>query len=512
MLSMDPLAPFDRQEHCWCGSGKTYRLCHKQLSKAQSVPGEPVPADNEGKLFLSPKVSMDRALIPKLFPAGTPLRLPPENLSPTPTRYSALDEGLSTFKSDEAPLSPQDAGGHRVFLLERLAELPETDEAVHPEIAESIVHTSLLAWQTAQSLAKLEPKPTVLWNEDLDPLVFISRTILLSDHVLTPDRLITLVANAATSREIAKTARAELQYRHLSESGRILMVPSGLGRFLNDEMLQESTRRDLSNARLVDFVASQLVVEGPTARDALFIRAIDDVAKNPFMWFHGRIQKPEDDAEDGRFSTRFLGDYDAQYDYSAWIAQCTREAVSRYVQRTTERLGVSELIGAEYVATTPFEARLLRHRSPDANAGIGSASVWAEIPTLTDLHSRDLAKLLDNDEAVEDFRERIRLAMATSSEFLGQIQAVQSAAAGIESAAKKLERNMKTNRVYSGILPALAGGLGVVIGSTAGPLGTAGALLAGAAGLTPYFGTRKTQMREAPYLFLTAQRRKRKRR
>ena len=100
----------------------------------------------------------------------------------------------------------------------------------------------------------------------------------------------------------------------------------------------------------------------------------------------------------------------------------------------TERLGVSELIGAEYVATTPFEARLLRHRSPDANAGIGSASVWAEIPTLTDLHSRDLAKLLDNDEAVEDFRERIRLAMATSSEFLGQIQAVQSAAAGIESA------------------------------------------------------------------------------
>lgn len=505
---VNPLAPFVRQEPCWCGSSKTYRLCHKKWSQAQSPPGAPVPADNAEVIYLSPSVSMSKSLLPNLMPSGAPLTLPSETLTPEPPRLSGIEHSLADFDTEAAPLSPEDVGLHRVFLLDRLSHLPETEDQVPPEIVEGIIRTSLLAWQTAQSLALSQPRPSVLWNEEFDPLAFISKTILLSDYVLSPDKLVELVLKGATTHEVATLARSELRLRPLTETGHILMIPSGLGRFLSSGILQEMTRVDLENKALIDFVENQLVVEGPTAREVLFVRAVDDVQVNPHIWFYGRIQTDSVDQEDRTFNTRLLGEYESQHDYDPWIEQVKRQAIVKYIQRTTERLAVSELVGAEYVATSPFEARLLRHRAPSSVAGAASASVWADVPALSDLRSKDLARILKNDEAVEDLRSRVRLAIGSASDFSEQVQAVQELTAEIEHATQKLERKMRTERAYSAVVPALTGGAGILIGATTGLPGVAAGLLGTLGAVAPYVGAWKENRREAPYVFLSARRNK----
>lgn len=503
---MDPLAPLGRQEQCWCGSQKTYRVCHKRWTRPQSQVGAPIPPDRDDVVFLSPKTSLARALIPNLMPpGGAPITMPSEEIAARPTAIAGLEWAIAHSRAEEDSLGPKELGELRSNLLYELSRLPDNDQALGNSKSEAIASASLLAWQTAGSLALAAPRPSLLWNEELDPTAFIRRTILLADHVLCPDKLLEVINDRPTNRRVRERAIAELAHDPLIRSGRVIAVPSGAALALGVEHSPSAVVEDLKNARLIDFVRSQLVIEGPTAREALFVNAKDDLEHAPYMWFYAHILAGGP-ADNGAFRSRLLGAYDPTHDYGAWVDLVTRQAIASYIQRSAERVTVADLFGAEYVASSLFEARLLRFRRPYASFGPASASLWADIPSLSRLDSADLVQILGQDDAVEDLRARVRLAMSTAPSLAGQVDALRHLASEIEHSSSRLERTMSTDRAYAAIAPSILSVAGLVVGSAAGPLGLAGAALGGVAGILPYVASRQNNRREAAYLFVMARR------
>ncbi|GEL47620.1 hypothetical protein CHO01_27360 [Cellulomonas hominis] len=503
---MDPLAPFGRQEPCWCGSGKTYRLCHKRWATPQSQPGDPTPPDPEDAIFLSPRVSLARGALSNAMPAGTPITMPAAPSEPRPSPLSYVEHAIATFPTEEPALSVRDLGRLRVDLLHRLSRLPDNTDEVQLELREGVAQAALLAWQTVGTLA-LTPA-TLLWNEELDPATFIGRTILLADHVLTPDRILAAASHRTTNAALRHLARTELRREGLIRTGRVISVPSGPALATGGDAAYEAARLDLTNAELTDFIRDQLVIEGPTAREALFVNAKDDFEHEPHMWLYAHFVPGSVD-EDGHFQTRMLGHFDPQHDYQPWIAQTIDDAVRAYVQRTADRLVVADLVGAEYVAASPFEARLLRRRNPTFTPGPASAGVWADVPVLRSLESKDLVKILNEDEAVHDLRGRVQLAVKSASDLAGQAKAIQELTDELDHSSAILDRKLRTERAYSAITPAALGTAGLVIGAAGGVPGFAGAAIGAVAGIVPWIGARRNARRDAAYLFVTARRRKR---
>jgi len=465
-----------------------------------------VPRDDTDSIYLSPGTSLARSAVGTLLPAGIPITLPDESPAPRPIPVSGIERAIAAFTPGDAPLSPGDLGRLRVELLHKLSGLPDNDDELDSNVAEGVAQTALLAWHTVGTLA-LTPS-TLLWNEELDPSTFVGRTILLADHVLMPDRLVAAIGRARSNREMRTLARAELHHEPLIRSGRLISVPSGTALILGRESVHTTTLADLGNRVVTNFIRDQLVVEGPTAREVLLVNAKDDLAHAQHMWFYARID-PESVTEDGRFRTRMLGHYDPEHDYRPWIEQTTRDAIRNYVQRTAERMVIADLVGAEYVAASPFEARIMQRRDPKFAPGPASASIWADVPTLRDLTSKDLVRILNEDDAVEDLRARVRLAIGSAADLTGQTKAIQELTAEIEHASIGLEMKMRTERAYAAVAPAVLGGGGLVLGSAGGLPGLAGAALGTVAGIVPWIGSRKNNRRNAAYVFVTARRRRR---
>jgi len=481
-------------------------MCHKRWTRPASPPGAPVPPDNTDSIFLSPGTSLARSAVGTLLPAGTPITLPDDTPAPRPIFVTGIEHAIATFTPHDVPLSARDLGRLRVELLWQLSRLPDNDDELDSDVAQGIAQTALLAWQTVGTLAFTSS--TLLWNEELDPSTFVARTILLADHVLTPDRLVAAMDRVRSNSDVRALARSELHHEPLIRSGRLISVPSGTALTLGRESVRATTLADLKNTAVTGFIRDQLVIEGPTAREVLLINAKDDLAHAPFMWLFAHIDH-ERVTEDRIVTTRMLGQYDPEHNYRPWIEQTTRDAIRNYVQRTAERMVVADLVGAEYVAASPFEARIMQRREPNFAPGPASASIWADVPTLRDLTSRDLSRILDEDEAVEDLRARVRLAMGSAPDLAGRTKAIQELTAEIEHASTGLERKMRTERAYSAVAPAVLGGAGLVLGSAGGLPGLAGAALATVAGIVPWIGSRRSNRRDAAYIFVTARRRRR---
>lgn len=441
------------------------------------------------------------------MPGGAPLTMPSDSPAPRPLVVTGVEHAIAAFEPREAPLSARELGRLRVEMLRQLSQLPDNDDGLDSRVAEGIAQNALLSWQTAGTLA-MTPT-TLLWNEELDPSTFVARTLLLADHVLTSDRLVAAMDRTRSNREVRVLASAELAHEPLIRSGRLVSVPSGTALTLGAEAVHATTVADLGNTLVTEFIREELVIEGPTAREVLLVNARDDLAHVQHMWFYAHIDR-ESVKEDGTFRSTMLGRYDPGHDYGPWVNQTTRDAIRNYVQRTAERLVVADLVGAEYVAASPFEARVMQRRDPSFVNGPGSASVWADIPTLRDLSSRDLARILDEDDAVEDLRARVRLAMRSATDLAGQANAIQELGAEIEHASLILARKLRTERAYSGLAPAALGAAGLVVGSAGGLPGLVGGALGAVAGIVPWIGSRRNNRREAAYVFVTARRRRRR--
>jgi hypothetical protein len=230
------------------------------------------------------------------------------------------------------------------------------------------------------------------------------------------------------------------------------------------------------------------------------------------MWLHARIELLSEDEDENRFVSKMLQPFDENYDYAPWMRQVTNKATGYYLQRTIERLTTADLLGAEYVAASPFEARPLHHRNKGGPARAPSAAIWAVVPSLRDLTSKDLVKVLTHDEALESLRSKVRAAVSASPQFPKSIDAISDLVNEIEDAASTLEKKMKTERTYSAVWPSILSSAELVIGA-AGKVPevpeVAGAALAALAGVVPYLGSRKNTRREAAFLFVVARQRAR---
>lgn len=506
---MDLLEERGRNDPCWCMSGKKYKHCHGDHRPA-SVPGAPIPPDTDDGFYLSPTVILDHEAL--LKPQGpTPLVVPTGEPTSKPIEITAWERDLAiAVPGDETPMTVELLGALRVEVLDRLAKLPDTDARLDDRVVTAVVELASQTLRTLAELAGREPKPTLLWNEELDPSAFMARTLLLADHIVMADRLFDTVVREGTSADLRRHARELLQHKELISTGIVLPVPRGVAMAHESTSTLELTDRDLQDPMLVNWVRQQLIIEGPTAREALFVKAIDDLADAPDMlWLHGHAVDKKHHADPQLVGAQLLRKYDAAYDYGPWIRQVTDSAVGSLVQRTNERIATADSFGTDYVVASLFEARLLNHRGRLENQP-PQAAMWADIPRLSSLDSPDLAKILKNERAVEDLRTQVRASMVTARTPSAAADAVTQLTHDLEAASRRLEKDMASQRFWQATTPGALLTAGLVIGAFGGgvpaiAVGALGAL----ANLTPYLGGRLDKRRDAAYLFVAARKRQR---
>jgi hypothetical protein len=509
MDAFDLLGTYGRNEPCWCGSMRKYKQCHGN-DRPPSAPGAPLPPDPEGSLYLSPSTAVAIEALNSFLPGGTPITIPSEEPAPSAVTFSNWEEDLTAAGADDGALSPANLGALRVEVLRKLASLAETDDSLSDNVIAGVYELTAATVRTVADLAGRQPRLTILWNEELDPDHFLGRTLLLADHVLCPDGVFDELLRQGPQRNLRYAAQRQLQDVELLGAGVVIPVPPGVAMAASSRAVLDSTANDLKNAELVSWVRQQLIVEGPTAREALFVRAQDDLNPDPTdFWLRGRIDRDSLDGDTGAFSTRMLSKYDPNDDYGPWIRQVENSAVSKFVQRTNERLIAADVFGSEYVSASLFEARLLRRRSQSDRLGPSQAALWADIPELPMLSGRDLVKVLKHEEAVEDLRLQVRAALVTARTDAENVDAITDLANELEAASHKLRRTAKTDRAWQGALPAGLGTASMFIGSITGGLTGLGVGALGVLGaLAPQLGTRLTTRRDAAYLFVAARRRR----
>jgi hypothetical protein len=502
------LAPYGRNEPCWCGSHRKYKVCHG-VQRPPSRPGDPLPPDREGSKFLSPSTSLAKDALAGMMPAGTGITLPPDGPAPTAISYTNWEADLgAAFGGGRDSLSVKALGRLRVEVLRRLAGMPASDQTPSDDIIEAVYQLSAETVRTVAQLARQEPRPAMLWNQELDVAQFLGRTLLLADHVLYPDHVFDTLRGSPTVRRLKEDAKAELVNAELLAGGIAIPVPAGVAMAAQGATAQELTARDLKVPALVAWVQSQLIVEGPTAREALFVRAADDLVQEVArFWLHGRIDGDSLDAETGHFTTLMLQPYDPEYNYEPWINQVKDSAISALVQRTHERVVAADVFGSEYVSASLFEARLLHARERHTRIGPAQAALWADVPELTTLRSPDLAKLLKNEDAIEDLRRQVRASLKTARTDGENIDAITELTHQLEAASHNLQKISSSDLAWKAVIPGGLSGASMIVGGITGGLVAASAGALGAlATLAPFLADRLNARREAAYVFVAARR------
>ncbi len=507
---MDPLAPLGRNEMCWCGSGVKYKRCHGDHRPA-SQPGAPLPPDRGGSVFLSSTVSMANDAL-TIREGGAPLRIVETELAARAVEYTNWDEHLIEVAASAGPvLSPSDLGQLRVEVLSRLTSLSTDDSEPNDDVKHGILLLAAQSIRTVSALAQATPKPSMFWNQELDAAKFLGRTLLLADHVVMPDNVFASLQRTPRNKPLRKAAENELKLSKLLSAGLVIPVPVGPAMALSGAASAELTNRDLKDASLVSWVRDQLIVEGPTAREALFVRAKDDLSRHAQkQWLYSHIEPDSLSAGDGRFTTRMLQPYDPGHDYSPWIRQTSDSAISFYVQRTAERLVTADVYGSDYVSASMFEARLLNRRRRGEVSTAAQAAMWADVPLLPSLSAPDLVKVIHNEKAVDDLRRLVSASLVAARTPGEQSDALTTLAHQLEATSHRLERSSISDHWWQMAAPGGLGVGGLVIGSFSGGLpGALGATLGVLAGIAPYLGTRANARRDAAHLFVTARRKSR---
>ncbi|WP_245155991.1 hypothetical protein [Nocardioides sp. 503] len=405
-------------------------------------------------------------------------------------------------------MSIESLGGLRVEVLRRLAGLPASEDPPSDQIIQAVYRLAAETVRTVAQLVRQTPRPAMLWNQELDVAQFLGRTLLLADHVLYPDHVFDSLRREPSARQLKEDATSELMNAELLASGIAIPVPAGVAMATQGRAAQELTAGDLKTPELVAWVHSQLIVEGPTAREALFVRAADDLAQDAAnFWLHGHIDRGSMDHETGRFKTSMLQPYDPGFDYEPWINQVKNSAIGALVQRTHERIVAADVFGAEYVSASLFEARLLRTRERTARIGPAQAALWADIPELTTMRGPDLAKLLTNEGAIEDLRRQVRAALKTARTDAENIDAITELTHQLEAASLNLQKRSRTDLAWKAVIPGGLSAASMVLGTvTGGLVAASGGALGALATLAPFLGDRMNTRRDAAYLFVAARR------
>ncbi|WP_346535611.1 SEC-C domain-containing protein [Micromonospora sp. DPT] len=499
---MNPLAKFGRNDRCWCGTTDKYKDCHGAL-RPRSAPGEPIgKADDDDWIWLSPNtcVARDGMRVP---PEGVVFTMPTGRPQVRPVDVPPAIQTLLDAPSPVTTLPLTDLGRHRF-------ELYDHTEHDRDTLAGSVAGIAVAVMDALSAISHLpEPHPTVLWNDEVDPGRLVGQTLLFADHVCVPDRVFAALATGRDNDAVYHAITEQRRLRPLIEAGLVVPVPEALGVAARVAAVNILTRRDLNRRDLTDWVRRQLLVEGPTAREAMFITAIDDHERWPHIWMysrHNRVQPSTDG--DAALHSRLFGTYDSTHDYRPWREQNLDKAVGAYIQRANERLVTGEVFTAGYLTTSPFQARLLARKGSLTDQP-AQAAVWADVPILPNADPVALARAAAEDEAVEDLRHKVRSAMRGARDLGTRADALTGLGEDLAHASRKLERTIRTERRWNVIAPVLGGVASIALGVAGGPAGIAAGALGAATSLAPYFATRANRRRNAAYLFYLANRTRR---
>ncbi len=389
-------------------------------------------------------------------------------------------------------------------LKRRLGELTEDD-------FDALVHAT---FSTARGVIdrlldppSAEGRPTSLWGPSDALPHLITKTLFWADHYLGPDTLSEGLLRHP-SREEAGRLQADIQslldLRPLIELGTVVLVPDHVLEVLTADAVFKATQLDLENRELSNWVLAQMEIEGPTAKEVLFVRPRDSLHSTDAMYFYAHfLDKPD---QDGMVHSVALQNYDPSHDYSPWIEQSRRQAASNYLRSANAVLAVAEAAQANLLAQSPFEARLLAKKG--AERGATDSLLRTDMPIPNELSPEAIAQVASEDAAVNALKRTVRRAFSRARGTPEELEA-QSAdlAEELEDQVVQLEARIKADRLWKVAVPLGATAGSLAIGAVAGPLGAAAAGFGGLASLAPYLADRGASRNQAAYALIVARRR-----
>jgi len=512
-MGRDPLRPLGRNDECWCGTGQKYKRCHG--AGPASVPGAAVPEDDEDSYWISPTTKLARgALVAPTH--GVPITIQEDRPVAGPLYVPRYAEAMAKVDMPGGPTSLQETGRHRYDVLtdygldepttlgSQLDALP--DDAL-ADVADELAKAGRWTLDLLASNAAAADPRSVLWTDQADVPAMVGQTVLWADHYLTHDGLLDEFLEQETpdrARLLDHLTRA-LATRPLVEGGLVVPVPTGAAVLQVADLIGQSTERSLTDPRLVQWVDQQLVIEGPTAREVVFVSARDDNEQG--FYTHAKGDGVRDD---GSFEMALLQPYDPSFDYSPWISTVRKQYVARLTQSLNTDLVVAGLFGGEYVTRTPFRARLASRTGTSTSSG-PSALLGVDVPWLPEADVSTLAKLAAEDEAVADLRRLVAKAIRRSRSREHAVEELQSLIDEIaEEAAGPLSRRIQRDMIWRKAVPGVCAAGTVMLGATAGPLGAlAGAALGAGMWAGPALADHQQARANAPFVFWLASRKSR---
>lgn len=280
---VDPLAELRPGDPCWCRSGRCHITCHGN-PLPPSPPGAPITeADDDAHVYISPTATVEREWMESGL-LGAPAFLPDEALAP-PRLIVPDAVARMTQRPRCTTLSLAELGAQRFAFLDflgltdpervarRLAELSE------PDVEDLRLFFLAMARSTLDCLSGEDQSladKAVIWAGDADPAAMVGATLLWADHYLVTDRVAELMISNLRPVALAEELRELLYLRPLIETGMMVPVIEDAAALAAAEAIQAGTESDLQTPSLVEWIDSQLVMEGPTARECVLYSAIDD--------------------------------------------------------------------------------------------------------------------------------------------------------------------------------------------------------------------------------------------
>ena len=504
----DPLGELGPDDLCWCRSGKRHVTCHGN-PLPPSPPGAPITeADDDVHVYISPTATVEREWM-EIGLRGAPAFLPDEVLAPP---RLIVPDAVARMTQPSRRTSPGLAalGAQRFEFLDflglidpdqlarRLAELSE------PEMEDLRLFFLAMARSTLDCLSGEDQSladKAIIWAGDADPGTMVGATLLWADHYLVTDRVAELMISNLRPTALAGELRELLALRPLIETGMVVPVLEDAAALAAADAIQAGTETSLQTPSLVEWIDSQLVMEGPTARECVLYSAIDDDTQDVSFHAYPRFIAADDATK--MLWQRMLGPYDPEFDYEPWIAQTRRQHIASAVHNVNKQVAIANAFGADWVTTSPFKQRLLVRRGGQPTTT--QALVHAKVPQLSGGSARTLARVAAEDESVKALRKATHESLRAMRSLPPADQRAEAVELGrnLQARADDLVKEIARARRWKLALPGAAGVSGAIAATAAVAIGATGpmaapidlltalgAMFATGAGVLPYVADR----------------------
>lgn len=510
----DTFLSIGRNDRCWCGSKIKYKSCHGGISP-KFPRGHPLPPDPEGSWYLDPTTLVAKSVLLESGIAGAPLYLPSEREHPRSEFVDRAAMEIAALPMHIPLLAPSKIGLQRFEVLgvfglldpirvrEQVRALTAQDVA---DLRHGVLELAKATMDTLSEFRSAREPPCVVWAEAIPAERLVGQTLLWADHYLIPDDLATsLLPEAPDLERVDAAIQSVLRLRPLIELGMVVPVLHDLAVAMAHSEVMNVTQNWLGDSSLLNWVISQILVEGPSARDVIFLSARDDIERAASFFLYGRIDPGSLDHDERTFGTRMLGPYDPGHDYEPWIQQSKRQTAAGMIQSVVREMTIAEALGGTNVTGSLFRARMMDKMGRSTPL---ESVLWADVPYLPEASAPVLARIAAEDEAVANLRRltgRV-FRQVESASGADQITAVAGLVDEISERTDELRATIRAGRKWDGLKAGLAGaaiGVGAMAGGALGAVaGVAGAAQVGAS----WAKDRAAMKRNGSFVFWLAER------